>query len=62
MPPFLHVKDFRFLNKDENVHRFALSVIRGERLERKKKREREREREILAFLEIFIKSVHKRMC
>ena len=33
-------------NKDENVHRFALSAIRVEILEREKgKRERERERE-----------------
>ena len=35
------------INKDENVHRFALSAIRGELLEReredKKKREREKE-------------------
>ena len=32
-------------NKDENVHRFALSAIRGELLERKWKREKEKERE-----------------
>ena len=28
------------INKDENVHKFALSAIRGELLERKKKSER----------------------
>ena len=34
-----------YYNKDENVHRFALSSIRGELLEREKEREtRERER------------------
>ena len=33
------------VNKDENVHRFALSVIRGELLDRERKREREKERE-----------------
>ena len=32
-------------NKDENVHRFALSAIRGKLLEREKKRERVREKE-----------------
>ena len=32
-------------NKDENAHRFALSAIRWEILERERKRERERERE-----------------
>ena len=30
-------------NKDENVHRLALSAIRGELLERERERERERE-------------------
>ena len=30
-------------NKDENVHRFALSAIRGEHLERERKSKRERE-------------------
>ena len=29
-------------NKDENVHRFAISAIRGELLERERERERER--------------------
>ena len=32
-----------YLNKDENVRRFALSAIGGELLERERKRERERE-------------------
>ena len=31
-------------NKDENVHQFALSALRGELLERKIERERQRER------------------
>ena len=43
-------KLFIVFYKDENVHRFALSAIRGELLERERerrerKRERERERE-----------------
>ena len=33
------------LNKDENVHRFALSSIRGKLLEREREREREKEKE-----------------
>ena len=35
-------------NKDENVHRFVISALRGELLgrERKKETERERKREI----------------
>ena len=33
------------INKDENVHRFALSAIRGELLEIERERERERGRE-----------------
>ena len=33
------------INKDENFHRFALSAIRGEFLERKREWERERERD-----------------
>ena len=33
------------LNKNENVHRFALSTIRGKLLERERERKRERERE-----------------
>ena len=33
------------LNKDENVHRFALSGIRGELLEGEREREREKEKE-----------------
>ena len=42
-----------YINKDENVHRFELSAIRGELLEREKDRERvkekkrEREKEIV---------------
>ena len=32
------------LNKDENAHRFALSAIRGELLERERKNKRERKR------------------
>ena len=32
-------------NKDENVHRFALSAITGELLKRERERERKRERE-----------------
>ena len=32
------------LNQDENVHRFALSALRGEILEREGERARERER------------------
>ena len=37
------------INKDKNVHRFALSAIRGEVLEREREKEsdREREREIV---------------
>ena len=31
-------------NKDKNVHRFVLSAIRGELLEREGEREREKER------------------
>ena len=31
------------INKDENVHRFALSAIREELLERERERNRERE-------------------
>ena len=30
-------------NKDENVHRFALSAIRGDLLEREREKERERD-------------------
>ena len=37
--------DYFSYNKDENIHRFALSAIRGKLLERKIKREREREEE-----------------
>ena len=36
--------DFSY-NKDKNVHRFALSAIRGEILKRERVRERELERE-----------------
>ena len=32
------------VNKDENVHRFALSVIRGKLLDRERKRKSERQR------------------
>ena len=32
-------------NKDENAHRFALSAIRGELLERERERDRETKRE-----------------
>jgi hypothetical protein len=32
-------------NKDENVHRFALSAITGELLKREREREKKRERE-----------------
>ena len=48
-------------NKDENVHRFALSAIRGELLEREIERkrqietERERERKIIIDMHIFVK-------
>ena len=34
-----------YYNKDENVHRFALSAIRGELLEREREKEREKEKE-----------------
>ena len=33
-----------YINKDENVHRFELSAIRGELLEREREKEREKER------------------
>ena len=33
------------INKDENVHRFALTEIRGKLLERARERERERKSE-----------------
>ena len=34
-----------YTNKDENVHGFASSAIRGELLEREREREKERKRE-----------------
>ena len=34
------LKHNNFINKDENVHRFALSAIRGELLERQREKER----------------------
>ena len=33
------------INKDENAHRFALSAIRGEILEREREKERERKKD-----------------
>ena len=33
-----------YVNNDENVHRFGLSAIRGEHLERERESEKERER------------------
>jgi hypothetical protein len=38
-------------NKDENVHRFALSALRGELLERERVRERESKQQIINKIE-----------
>ena len=34
-----------YINKDENVHKFALSAIRGELLEREREKEKKRARD-----------------
>ena len=39
---FDKILDYLSSNKEENVHRFALSAIRGELLERGREKERER--------------------
>ena len=58
-----------YKNKDENVHRFALSVIRGWLLEREKEkdrvkerdRERDRERDSFGILyTVYLLSIEKR--
>ena len=40
---FIDIKIYYLqINKDENVHRFALSSVRGELLKRERERERKR--------------------